>query len=122
MKERRRVWAIEREALEFILAASKSNHPNEFAGLLSAREGIIRECVILPGTQSSEVMAVLHLYMMPNVRYAGSVHSHPTPNPSPSLADLELFRKTGEVHIIVAYPYTMESWRCYDRAGRPRNL
>ena len=119
---RKRVWAIEEDALRFILEASRSTHPNEFAGLLSAREGIITECILLPGTTSSEVMAVLQLYMLPNIPYAGSVHSHPSPHPYPSQADLEMFQKTGEIHIIVAYPYSLDSWRSYDRVGNPYNL
>ncbi|HIH69875.1 Mov34/MPN/PAD-1 family protein [Methermicoccus shengliensis] len=121
-KQKERIWAIEEEALQFILEASRSTHPREFAGLLSAREGVITECILLPGTISSEMSAVLQLYMLPNIGYAGSVHSHPVPDTTPSEEDLALFSRTGSVHIIVGFPYTPDSWRCYDRAGNPREL
>ncbi|MHC1597684.1 MAG: Mov34/MPN/PAD-1 family protein [Methermicoccaceae archaeon] len=121
-KPKTRIWAIEKDALEFILAASRSSHPREFAALLSAEKGVITECILVPGTVSSEVSAVLQLYMLPNIGYAGSVHSHPVPDASPSEEDLALFSRTGSVHIIVAFPYTHDSWRCYDRGGRPREL
>ena len=84
--------------------------PQEFAGLLQEKDGIITEVLILPGTESSDSNAVLRLYMMPNIKAAGSVHSHPGPNRSPSQADLRLFSKTGNCHIIVGRPYNSQSW------------
>ncbi|MHC1593553.1 MAG: Mov34/MPN/PAD-1 family protein [Methermicoccaceae archaeon] len=121
-KTKKHIWAIEKEALEFILEASRSTHPREFAGLLSAAEGVITECILVPGTTSSEVCAVLQLYMLPNISYAGSVHSHPVPDATPSEEDLALFSRTGSVHIIAAFPYTQDSWKSYDRSGNPKEL
>lgn len=113
---------IARDTLRFILEASRSMAPLEFAGLLQEKDGVITEVMILPGTESSNRNAVLRLYMMPNVKAAGSVHSHPGPNRRPSKADLRLFSKTGNCHIIVGSPYGEESWTCYDRAGNVREL
>jgi proteasome lid subunit RPN8/RPN11 len=116
------IQGISHNTLKFILEVSRSSAPREFAGLLQAENNIITEVIILPGTISSEVSAVLHLYMLPNMPIAGTVHSHPTPNTTPSQADLELFTHTGNCHIITGAPYTLDSWKCYDSSGRPRQL
>ena len=116
------IKGIARDTLNFILEASKSMAPEEFAGLLQEKDGIITEVLLLPGTESSDTSAVLRLYMMPNIKAAGSVHSHPGPNRKPSQADLHLFSKTGNCHIIVGRPYDKQSWTCYDREGNIRKL
>ena len=116
------IKGIARDTLDFILEASKSIEPEEFAGLLQEKDGIITEVLILPGTESSDVSAVLKLYMMPNIKAAGSVHSHPGPSRKPSQADLNLFSKTGNCHIIVGSPYDKTSWTCYNREGNIREL
>ncbi|MDI6820101.1 MAG: Mov34/MPN/PAD-1 family protein [Candidatus Hodarchaeaceae archaeon] len=113
-----RIFGVEREALEFMLGVSRSSHPNEFAGVLRAERGLIREVLVLPGTFSSDRSAVLRLHMLPIDRSAcGTVHSHPSPNPSPSPEDLSLFAKFGRVHLIIAFPYDGRSWRAYDHRG-----
>jgi proteasome lid subunit RPN8/RPN11 len=116
------IKGIARDTLSFILEASKSMAPDEFAGLLQEKDGIITEVLILPGTESGNTSAVIRLYMMPNIKAAGSVHSHPGPNRKPSQADLNLFSKTGNCHIIVGRPYDNNSWTCYDREGKVREL
>jgi len=117
------IWGINREALEFILGASRSSHPREFAGVLRAKGGIIEEVLLLPGTLSSGESAVLRLHMMPiDPSACGSVHSHPSPFPVPSGADLGLFAKFGRVHLIVAAPYDENSWRAYDHLGNEIHL
>ncbi|MDD4332454.1 MAG: metal-dependent protease of the PAD1/JAB1 superfamily, partial [Methanosarcinaceae archaeon] len=77
------IKGIARETLHFILEASRSMAPLEFAGLLQEKDGVITEVLILPGTESSNKSAILRLYMLPNIKAAGSVHSHPGPNRSP---------------------------------------
>ncbi|AKB12054.1 proteasome Rpn11 subunit JAMM motif . Metallo peptidase. MEROPS family M67B [Methanosarcina thermophila] len=111
------IKGIARDTLDFILEASKSMAPQEFAGLLQEKGGIITEVLILPGTESSNKSAILRLYMMPNIKAVGSVHSHPGTNRSPSQADLRLFSRTGNYHIIVGRPYNKKSWTCYNREG-----
>ncbi|MBN1134138.1 MAG: Mov34/MPN/PAD-1 family protein [Methanosarcinaceae archaeon] len=117
-----KIIGIARETLEFILKVSESSAPQEFAGLLRAEKGIIKDVVILPGTESSDRNAVIKLFMMPNISSVGSVHSHPVPNLKPSKADLRLFRKTGTHHIIVGAPYDENSWQCYDSDGQVQVL
>ena len=116
------VKGIASDTLDFILEPCKSTAPEEFVGLLQEKDGIISEVLILPGTESSEQNAVIKLFMMPNVKSVGSIHSHPGPNREPSQADLHMFSKTGNCHIIVGYPYDRQSWTCYDTEGNVREL
>jgi len=116
------IKGIARDTLNFILETSKSMAPEEFAGLLQEKDGIITEVFILPGTESSDQNAVIKLFIMPNVKSVGSIHSHPGPNRTPSQADLQLFSKTGNCHIIVGHPYDKQSWTCYDIEGNVREL
>ena len=112
MKE---ITRIDREALNFILGASRSTHPREFIGVLRAKGDVITEVLLLPGTISSDRSAVLRLHMLPiDPSVCGTVHSHPTPNASPSQQDAALFSKFGRVHIITAHPYGERSWKAYN--------
>jgi proteasome lid subunit RPN8/RPN11 len=113
-----RIRGIDKGALDLILHACRSNHPNEFAGVLRASGNVISEVLFLPGTLSSERSAVMRLHMMPiDPSACGTVHSHPSPSFEPSGADLALFRRFGDVHIIVASPYDERSWRAYNHQG-----
>ncbi|MBC7219589.1 MAG: Mov34/MPN/PAD-1 family protein [Hadesarchaea archaeon] len=109
---------IDREVLDFILAVSRSSYPKEFAGVLRAKGGVIKEVLVLPGTLSSEESAVLRLHMLPiDPSACGTVHSHPSPAASPSGDDLLLFTKFGRIHIITAFPYDEKSWKAYNHRG-----
>ena len=113
---RKRIAGIARDTLNFILEASRSTAPAEFAGLLQADGEIITEVLILPGTESSRMSALIGLYMLPNMQVAGSVHSHPSGALLPSEPDLLFFSRTGDYHIIVGPPFDEHSWVCYDAA------
>jgi len=119
---RRKVRGIARDTLHFILEASRSALPDEFAGLLSAEDGVISEVLILPGTENSRMNALVRLYMLPNISVAGSVHSHPSGDLRPSEPDILFFSRTGDYHIIAGPPFDEQSWACYDSAGRRRDL
>ena len=115
--------AISRKALEMMMAAAKDTHPREFACVLRAEDGVITEILLVPGTLSGENNAILRLHMLPiDLSVVGSAHSHPTPNAIPSNADLALFSRFGPVHIILGYPYTMDSWRAFNRNGETIEL
>lgn len=120
---RKEVKGIARDTLKFILAVSRDSHPFEFAGLLRADGDVITDILVIPGTESSRVSAILRLEMMPlDPSAVGTVHSHPSSNMRPSREDLELFSKRGNYHIIAGYPYDEGSWRCYDSHGMQRVL
>jgi proteasome lid subunit RPN8/RPN11 len=118
----RKVRGIARDTLKFILEASRSSLPVEFAGLLQVEDEIITEVLILPGTESSRMSALIRLYMLPNMQVAGSAHSHPSGALVPSEPDIQLFSRTGDYHIIVGPPFNESSWVCYNASGERRDL
>jgi proteasome lid subunit RPN8/RPN11 len=114
-------WKITKKCLDLIIESAKSSYPKEFGALLrvdSKDKFTINELVLLPGTISGDSHAIFRLYMLPvDFSIVGTIHSHPSPVPYPSKADLELFRKHGKIHIIAAKPYDYNSWRVYDHNG-----
>lgn len=115
-------WSIARGCLRMILEGSKSIHPREFAGMLRIEKGThkITEVLLLPGTIQGEEHAIFRFHMLPmDFSVVGTVHSHPSPYPLPSEADLDLFEHYGRVHLIAARPYSEKSWRAYDHRGNP---
>lgn len=117
------IWAIKRATLRMVLEASKETYPNEFSATLRAKDGIIDEIILLPGTLQGETSAILQLHMLPiDYTVVGSVHSHPSGVIVPSDADLQLFEKFGRVHIIVGQPFDMGSWRAFDFRGAEVDL
>jgi proteasome lid subunit RPN8/RPN11 len=119
---RKHVQGIAKDALDFILEASRSSMPEEFAGLLQADSEIITEVLILPGTESSRMSALIRLYMLPNIQVVGSAHSHPSSDIRPSKEDIAFFSRTGDYHIIAGPPFDGSSWACYDSMGQRREL
>ncbi len=119
---KKKIKGIARDALEFMLEVSASSHPKEFAGMLYETDQIITD-VDVPINQSSNGSSVMDLFTLPvNTHIVGSVHSHPSGELQPSDADIRLFMQNGDYHIIVAYPYEITSWVCYDRVGNLRQL
>jgi len=121
-KMKKTPWLIASDCLNLILEGAKSIHPREFAGVLRVEKHTckITEVLLLPGTIQGEEHAVFHLHMLPiDFTVVGTVHSHPSPYPLPSEADLDLFGHFGRVHIIAAKPYGAKSWRAYDHLGNP---
>ena len=110
---------IKRAALEFMLNLAQSMYPREFIGLLRENERKeISEVLLLPRSTYGRGFSSLDNYMVPyTIKYAGSVHSHPSPNARPSAGDLLSFSKTGGVHIIVAYPFTENNIGVYSNRG-----
>lgn len=116
---KRRVTKVSRNLLELIYAASRSQHPHEFASGLRAEGDTLTELVVVP-TQSGRVSAHMQLWSLPIDRsVVGTVHSHPSGVPLPSGADKQLFRSFGHTHIIIGEPYTAGTWRAYDHDAQP---
>lgn len=109
---------IRASVIDLICESARSQHPNEFGGILRAEKGVITEILLLPGTVSGHSHAIFQLNMLPiDFSVRGTVHSHPSGTPLPSEADLALFRKFGNLHIIIGEPYTPRTWRGYDGRG-----
>lgn len=114
---------IDREVLESVIYYSKKAYPNEFLaffdGQIKNKVLYITGLIFMPG-ETSETGAVVHTEMVPiNTKYFGSVHSHPGPSARPSDADLNTFSKNGYFHMIVCLPYSLETFKAYDRYGEP---
>jgi proteasome lid subunit RPN8/RPN11 len=122
----RQKWKIKRKCLDLILESAKSTFPNEFAAFLRVdkeKKDTIIELIILPGTISGDSHAIFRLHMLPiDFSIVGTIHSHPSPSYRPSEADLQFFRKTGKVHIIVADPFGYDSWKAFDQIGNEINI
>ena len=113
---------VDREVLESVIYYSKKAYPNEFLaffdGKIKDKILYITGLIFLPG-ETCETGAVIHTELMPmNAKYMGSVHSHPGPSARPSDADLKTFSKNGYFHMIVCLPYSLETFKSYDRYGR----
>ena len=112
---------VDREVLESVIYYSKKSYPNEFLaffdGEIKDKILYITGLIFLPG-ETCETGAVVHTELLPmNSKYMGSVHSHPGPSASPSEADLKTFSKNGYFHMIVCLPYSLETFKSYDRYG-----
>lgn len=109
--------------IELVMEASKDSLPNEFAALLKAKNGIIYEIALLPGTISGDRSAIMQIFLRPiDLKYVGTVHSHPSGVIRPSDEDVSLYSKFGAVHIIVGYPFNIYSWRAFNNEGEPMEL
>lgn len=112
---------VDREVLESVIYYSKKAYPNEFLaffdGEVKDKILYITSLIFLPG-ETCETGAVVHTELLPmNTKYLGSVHSHPGPSASPSDADLRTFSRNGYFHMIVCLPYSLETFKSYDRYG-----
>lgn len=114
---------VDREVLESVIYYSKKSYPNEFLaffdGEIKDKILYITGLIFLPG-ETGHTGAVVHTELIPmNTKYMGSVHSHPGPSARPSDADLMTFSRHGYFHMIVCLPYSLETFKSYDRYGQP---
>ncbi|MEL9999051.1 MAG: Mov34/MPN/PAD-1 family protein [Thermoplasmata archaeon] len=116
-------FRIKKEVLEMILESSKDTYPNEFAAFLRGERGVVYEILLLPGTISGRGSAIYQLYMKPiDFTIVGTVHSHPSGVTLPSDEDLLLFSRSGDIHIIVGFPFRFHDFSAYDRNGKKVDL
>lgn len=97
-------------------------HPDEFIGLVRMKGGVLMDYVLAPGAQSGRGSAFfsprrLHV----DHSLVAVVHSHPSGNLEPSLADKHAFM-SKPYNLIVGYPYRIRTMVCYDAKGRPVQL
>jgi proteasome lid subunit RPN8/RPN11 len=113
--------AIRKKVLANLLGISREAHPYEVGGLLLGR-GAIEDYVLIPG-EFAEQSIYIHMDRIPiYTNLAGTFHSHPSPDARPSRADLNLFGRIGKAHIIIGYPYALNSTRAYDSRGKAIEL
>lgn len=90
---------------------------------MRAEGDTITEVILVPGTLGGDKHAILPLGYLPvDFSIVGTVHSHPGPYAIPSDADKQLFKNFGHTHIIIAEPYTHDTWLAYDHDSRSIEL
>ncbi len=111
---------LTRAALDFILHAARNTYPEEFVGLLRKnKRGEIAEVLVIPQAVYGTNFSSINLYNVPYTSgHCGSIHSHPGMSARPSRGDLAFFRVTGEVHLIVCYPYDENCVHAYGTDGK----
>lgn len=121
--KKKEIKGITERILEMISESAKDTHPNEFAAGLREIDGVLSELILVPGTVSGPMNAILKLNNLPvDSSIVGVVHTHPNRNMSPSKEDLAMFGRYGRLHIIMAYPYDLDSWQAYDSTGEEVDL
>ncbi|MBY9006969.1 MAG: Mov34/MPN/PAD-1 family protein [Candidatus Lokiarchaeota archaeon] len=113
---------VKRELMQGILGLCNDQHPREILGMLRMEKCIISEFILPPGalrSTNNTLFSPSRIPMDPSI--VGTVHSHPSGNPTPSGADIRLFKK-GYVHFIVGYPYKNDTIKCYDQNGNMYNF
>ena len=113
---------IKKSAIENICDAARNTYPNEFIALLGSKDGVIEELVVLPATYGRNFSSLRIDLLPPDSSVVGNIHSHPSPNATPSKADIHVFRKTGQMHLIIAYPFSSESIKAYNAEGNSIEL
>ncbi len=110
---------IKRKTLEAIIEAARNTYPEEFIALLGSRgSGAIDEFILLPSVYGTTFSSI-RLDLLPYTANAkGSVHSHPGPYARPSKQDLAAFKAMGEIHLIIAYPFSFENSKAFDAEGK----
>ncbi len=113
-----KIKGIAADTLALLLTMGRESHPREFAALLGAEEGVIRDVDIIPGTIGGSQSASVIFEMIPiNMGHIGSAHSHPSGAIRPSEADISFFSRTGSCHIIIGHPYEDDCWGCFHSDG-----
>ena len=115
---------VHESVLENAIEFAKANSPKEFAALLFGSvknktlyiEGIIYQH--FSANRNSAVMKSL----FPISSAFGSVHSHPGPSGKPSSADLLFFSNNGLFHLIIASPFSINSFYAYTKSGKPTDF
>ncbi len=111
--------AIKRNVVETIIEASKRCYPKEFFALLGSPNGkTIDEVIIVPAIYGQgHTLVKAHLIPI-DARVIGSVHSHPAAWNKPSNTDLHNFPRFGRIHLIIAWPFNIDTIKVFDNAGK----
>ena len=111
--------SIKRSVLETIIEASKNTYPKEFFALLgSTDKKVIDELVIVPAIYGYGQTLIKAGLLPIDFNIIGSVHSHPGPSNVPSKADIKSFATFGHIHLIIAWPFNINTVEVYDVVGK----
>jgi proteasome lid subunit RPN8/RPN11 len=116
------MYYIKRTTAESIIMAAKNVYPKEFFSMLGGKNKTIDELVIVPAIFGNDSVIYEPEYVPIMDRIIGTVHSHPTKNNEPSNEDIQSFRKTGKIHIIISYPYNLNTMKAFDNNGKQVKL
>ena len=112
---------IKKPVIDTILGLCQEAYPREIGGILLGKR-IVDDFVLVPG-QFSMHSIYIRLYDIPiYTNAAGTFHSHPAPQPKPSGADLDFFRRVPGKHLIVTVPYDLNSVHVYDSKGKAQKI
>ncbi|MFH1663374.1 MAG: Mov34/MPN/PAD-1 family protein [archaeon] len=110
---------IKETAIESIIIASKQVYPNEFISMLGVNEkNEITELVIFPSVYGKNYSSIRADLMPFDRSIVGTIHSHPSPNNFPSAGDLKVFSALGKIHLIICWPFNLNSIKAFDSKGK----
>lgn len=114
------MWKLKSYVAESIISAARQTYPDEFLALLGGKrdEKVIEEIVVVPAVYGKNFSYLRNDLIPFDSTILGSVHSHPGYSNMASANDLISFPKMGEIHIIISYPFTINSMRLFDLKGR----
>ncbi len=116
------IYKIRQGTLESVIIAAKNVYPHEFFSMLGGKNKTIEELVIVPAT-FGENFSSYSMDLVPfDKTIIGTIHSHPSIYNHPSDADLDSFRRFGEIHLIISYPYEFNTIRAFDSKGNKVTL
>ncbi|MBN2127435.1 MAG: Mov34/MPN/PAD-1 family protein [Candidatus Diapherotrites archaeon] len=110
---------LKKSVIDDLLLAARNTYPNEFFAYLGGdkKTNTVDEFILAPAVYG-KTFVMIKEYLMPfDSRIMGSIHSHPGKSNFPSKADVNSFGKKGEIHLIIAFPYTLNSIQAYDEKG-----
>ncbi|EGG42422.1 Putative metal-dependent protease of the PAD1/JAB1 superfamily [Candidatus Nitrosarchaeum limnium SFB1] len=116
---------LKKDVLDSILSFCQMKHPNEAILILrgKSKKGnvLIDGLVIPPFAFNAHASSGFPHYMLPaDISYVGTVHSHPSGNPSPSITDLNNFYEL--ISLIVGFPYGDKDIFAWDSNGNAVKL
>ena len=112
------VVTIKKGLLTGILALCREHHPKEFLGILKMENNVFTEFILPPGAITSRTSGIFSPIRLPlTLDYQGTIHSHPSGVPYPSLQDLNSVFKSLTFHFIVGFPYRLSNVKCFDKNG-----
>ncbi len=110
---------IKKELLHGLFSLCRNQHPREILGFLRTQNDIAVEFILPPGAITSNTSGFFSTSRLGyDSTLQGSVHSHPSGNPNPSLVDINNVFKTKKFNFIIAYPYNLSSIKCFNSKGR----